>query len=174
MLQCSARAKNRLGRTTNKVVWGEAVAVAGGSLLQVMVTSQMRKRSLRGKTPSRSAFRRSTRQPGHLGRYALAFFASSGSPSGVVPSPLPPPISLARSDSERSNPDQLRPAGRTTALGSAARGMGGGRSTAHGGGRERSCGCGPAGLARSSVHSGPRSAEPRFLLLYGVCLPSST
>lgn len=63
----------------------------------------MRKRSLRGKTPSRSALRRSTRQPGHLGRYAFAFFASSGSPSWVV-SPLPPPI-LARSDSERSNPE---------------------------------------------------------------------
>jgi hypothetical protein len=88
------------GRGATGWVW--VLAVAGGSLLQVMVTSQMRKRSLRGKTPSRSALRRSTRQPGHLGRYAFAFFASSGSPSWVV-SPLPPPI-LARSDSERSNP----------------------------------------------------------------------
>ena len=142
----------------------------------------MRKRSLRGNTPSRSAFRRSTRHPGHLGRYALPFFASSGSPSGVVPSPLPPPISLREI---QSNPDQLPPAAAGD-VGSAARWNGRRRRRRRRqSARRHGDGSGAEGSARRcawvvAAACGARpftpdcgSAEPRLLPVYmvRVCRP---
>jgi hypothetical protein len=56
------------------------------AILEQTVTSQMRKRSGNGNTPSRSSFRRSTRHPGHPGWYR-ALFTSSGAPAA---SPIAP------------------------------------------------------------------------------------